>query len=135
MALAVGRVEYTLGAASVTGCGLSWTAEELEAALVGPIAEVVFDDVGTADCTALIESVLGTEFDPFAVKRILDDVSTLFRTQNPIGFQSLLIGQGREIAMRGMTALMVIEHCDVFKHSCLGVCVRVTPLQIHQLGL
>src|SRR5438552_10075317 len=63
------------------------------------------------------------------------DVSTLFRTQNPIGFQSLLIGQWREIAIRGMAALTVIEHFDVFKHSCLGVFVRVKPLQINQLGL
>src|SRR5262249_6432705 len=72
MALAVGRVEYTLGAAPVTGCGLSWTAEELDAALAEPIAAVVFDDVGAADCSALIERVLGTEFDPCAVKRILE---------------------------------------------------------------
>src|SRR5439155_18023246 len=63
------------------------------------------------------------------------DVSTLFRTQNLIGFQSLLIGQWREIAIRGMAALTVIEHFDVFKHSCLGVFVRVKPLQINQLGL
>ena len=67
--------------------------------------------------------------------RPCNDVSTLFRTQNPIGFQSLLIGQWREIAIRGMTALTVIEHFDVFKHSCLGVFVRVKPLQINQLGL
>jgi hypothetical protein len=42
------------------------------------------------------------------------DVSTLFRTQNLIGFQSLLIGQWREIAIRGMAALTVIEHFDVY---------------------
>jgi hypothetical protein len=70
---------------------------------------------------------------PLARKTV--DVSTLFRTQNPIGFQSLLIDQWREIAIRGMAALTVIEHFDVFKHSCLGVFVRVKLLQIHQLGL
>ena len=63
---------------------------------------------------------------------VLSDVSTLFRTQNPIGFQSPLIGQWREIAIRGMAALTVIKHFDVFKHSCLGM--RVKLLQINQLG-
>ncbi len=29
----------------------------------------------------------------------------------------------------------VIEHCDVFKHCGLGVCGRVTVLQVDQLGL
>ena len=71
MSLATGRVEYTLGAAPVTGCGLSWTMEELDAALEGPVAEVVFDDTGIADLTALLESIPDTDFDPFEVRRIL----------------------------------------------------------------
>ena len=35
MTLATGTVKYTLGAAPVTGCGLSWTVEELDIALAG----------------------------------------------------------------------------------------------------
>jgi hypothetical protein len=61
MTLATDRIEYTLGAASITGCGLSWTMEELNAALEGSVAEVVFDDPGTADLTALRESIPDTE--------------------------------------------------------------------------
>jgi len=41
MTLAAGTVEYTLGTAPVTGCGFSWTAEELDTALAGPVAGVV----------------------------------------------------------------------------------------------
>jgi hypothetical protein len=62
------------------------------------------------------------------------DVSTLFRTHNPIGFQSLLIGKRSEVAIRCMTALAVIEHFDVCKHSCLGLLVRLKILQIDQFG-
>jgi hypothetical protein len=75
-----------------------------------------------------------SDYENWRFQRV-SDVSTLFRTQNLIGFQSLLIGQWREIAIRGMAALTVIEHFDVFKHSCLGLFVRVKPLQINQLGL
>jgi SAM-dependent methyltransferase len=63
------------------------------------------------------------------------DVSTLFRTQTLMGLQRPFIDQWREIAIRGMTALTVIEHFDVFKHCCLGVCVHVKFLQVDQLGL
>ena len=44
MTIAIGTREYELGTAPVTGCGLSWTAEELDTVLAGPVAEVVFDD-------------------------------------------------------------------------------------------
>lgn len=44
MTIAIGTCEYELGTAPVTGCGLSWTAEELDTVLAGPVAEVVFDD-------------------------------------------------------------------------------------------
>lgn len=73
MNLPVGIVRYTLGVTPVTGCGLSWTMDELDTALEGSVAEVVFDDVGTADLTALLESMPDTEFDPSEVKRILSD--------------------------------------------------------------
>jgi hypothetical protein len=71
MSLATGRVEYTLGTAPVTGCDLSWTTEELDAALEGSVAEVVFDDTGIAGLTALLEGIPDTEFDPFEIRRIL----------------------------------------------------------------
>jgi hypothetical protein len=73
MTLAAGRVEYTLGATPVTGCGLSWTGTELDTALEGSVAEVLFDDAGANDCAALLESVIGTEFDQSAVKQVLEN--------------------------------------------------------------
>jgi len=73
MTVAVGAVEYVVGTASVKGCGISWTADELDAALAGPVAEVVFDDAGKADISALLEGLSETEFDQSAVQRVLHD--------------------------------------------------------------
>ena len=44
MSLASGTVEYTLGSMPVTCFGVSWTAEEMDAALAGPVASLVFDN-------------------------------------------------------------------------------------------
>jgi hypothetical protein len=63
MTVAPGTLEYSLGAAPVTGCGISWTADELNAALAGPVAEVIFDDAGKADLAALLAGLSETEFD------------------------------------------------------------------------
>ena len=72
MTLSAGTVEYTLGTAPVTGCGISWTAEELDTALAGPVAGVVFDDAGNADCAAILEGLSETEFDREGVQRVLN---------------------------------------------------------------
>lgn len=75
MTVAAGKVEYTLGTAPVTGCGISWVAEELDRALAGPVTEVVFDDVGNNDLAALLEGLPETEFDQSAIRRVLYDIS------------------------------------------------------------
>lgn len=75
MMLAVGTVEYTLGKPPVTGCGLSWSADELDAALAGPVAAVVFDDAGRADLAVLLSGLSDTEFDQTAVRRVLSGTS------------------------------------------------------------
>jgi hypothetical protein len=61
MSPASGTVEYTPGNPPVTGCGLSWTAEEMDTALAGPVAYVLFDHEGTADIATLLESVSSTD--------------------------------------------------------------------------
>lgn len=71
MMLAVGTVEYTLGKPPVTSCGLSWSADELDAALTEPVAAVVFDDAGRADLAALLSGLPDTEFDQTAVRGVL----------------------------------------------------------------
>lgn len=72
MSLAVGKSEYNIGIAPVTAHGLSLTSDELNAAVAGPVAEIVFDDSGKADVTTLLESVPDTEFDQSEIKRILN---------------------------------------------------------------
>lgn len=71
MTVAVGRVEYTVGALPVIGCGSSWSSDELDAALAGSIAEVLFDDAGKADLAALLSGLSDTEFDQTAVRAVL----------------------------------------------------------------
>ena len=71
MSLSTGNLEYSLGALPVIGKGFSWTDQELDNALSGPVAEVVFDDAGNLDLQALLSSVPETEFDQTAVRGIL----------------------------------------------------------------
>ena len=73
MNLSAGTVEYTLGTPPVTGHGVSWAAEELDTALAGPVASVVFDHEGTADIAALLESLPATDFEIDELSRILND--------------------------------------------------------------
>ncbi|MCD6308431.1 MAG: hypothetical protein J7M24_05490, partial [Candidatus Latescibacteria bacterium] len=74
MALSAGTDEYKLGTSPVTGCGISWTDEELDTALAGPVAEVIFDDAGNADCAAILEGLTETEFDREGIQRVLDSM-------------------------------------------------------------
>ncbi|MFV9691942.1 MAG: hypothetical protein ACNY01_13410 [Desulfobacteria bacterium] len=52
---------------------MSWTADEIDTALAGPVAPVLFDHEGTADIAALLESVPGTDFTGDEIARILDN--------------------------------------------------------------
>ena len=74
MTMAIGTVEYSLSTSnsSVSGTGLSFLSEELEAALEDPVANTMLDEEGTANLTALFESVVDTEFDRQEVKRVLE---------------------------------------------------------------
>ena len=62
MSISAGTIENTLGTPPATCFGVFWAAEELGAALAGPIASLMFDNEGTADIAALLESVPGTDF-------------------------------------------------------------------------
>ena len=59
-------------------------------------------------------------------------MSTLFQTQSPLGFSGRLLDEGGAIARRGMAALAVIEHGEVFKHACSGGRQRLKVLPIDQ---
>lgn len=53
---------YTLGTPPVTGAGLEVSAPDLDGALSGPVAALIFDDAGNDDIAALLGGVAETEF-------------------------------------------------------------------------
>ncbi len=73
MTIVAGSIQYQLGAVPVSGCGFSYSADELDAALSGPVAEVVFDDSGKADIDVLLTGLAETDFEKGEVERILSD--------------------------------------------------------------
>ena len=73
MSLAVGRVEYNLGTAPVTGLGLSWAAQDLDDALAGPVGGIVFDETGKANLASLLSGLPDTDFKQTAIRGLLSD--------------------------------------------------------------
>ncbi len=73
MSIASGTIQYELGTEPVTGYGLSYSSSELDAALLGPVSEVVFDDSGLAEITALLAGLAETDFHKSEVERILSN--------------------------------------------------------------
>jgi len=73
MSIATGTIHYQMGTAPVTGCGISYSAAELDTALSGPVAEIVYDDSGKADIEALVAGLVETDFEKGEVERILSD--------------------------------------------------------------
>ena len=73
MNIAAGTIEYELGTRPVTGCGFSFSDSELDRALTGPVAKIVFDDSGKAKIQSLLEGLAETEFAKSGVERILAD--------------------------------------------------------------
>jgi len=71
--ISTGTIEYALGSFPVTGCGFSYSVAELDSALSGPVAEVVYDDSGKADIKALLAGLAETNFGKSAVERILSN--------------------------------------------------------------
>ncbi len=62
MTIAAGTINYQLGTAPVTGCGFSYSEEELDATLSGSVAQVVYDDSGKADIKTLLAGLAETDF-------------------------------------------------------------------------
>jgi hypothetical protein len=69
--LPAGIVAYSLGSPPVSGTGLSWSAQETEAAVTGPVAAVVYDDAGTHSLTSLLNGLPETGFTSANVKATL----------------------------------------------------------------
>lgn len=71
MTLVAGTEDYSLGTAPVTGLGISWTQEELDAGMNGPMPAAVFDDAGKADVTALLAGLAETDFEKDRLEQVL----------------------------------------------------------------
>lgn len=66
---------YTLGMHPVTGAGIGVAASDLDAALSGPVAAVVFDDGGRAEISALLGGLADTDFAKDNLDALLNDES------------------------------------------------------------
>ena len=60
--LPAGTIAYTVGTPPVVGKGLSWSVQETEAAVKGPVAAVVHDDAGTEAINTLLSGLPETGF-------------------------------------------------------------------------
>lgn len=77
MTVAVGETVYTEDSASCSGLGLKWSAEELGAAINGPVAAIVFDDEGKADTAEILAGLAETEFQQERLSEIFSDYNNL----------------------------------------------------------
>ncbi len=73
MTVAVGETAYTLGIDPCSGLGLRWTADELEAAIKGPVAAILFDDAGKNEIKDILAGLAETEFQQEGLRRVLSD--------------------------------------------------------------
>ena len=71
MTIFPGTLEYEIGSQSVTGCGFSYSVAELDMALSGPVADIVFDSSGKANVGTLLTELADTDFEKDAVEQIL----------------------------------------------------------------
>lgn len=71
MPVTAGTVVYSLGATPCSGLGLSWSNEDLDAALNERVAGLVFDDEGRADLESLVRELADTDFDQEGINQIL----------------------------------------------------------------
>lgn len=71
MVIAVGAEQYDVGCQPVSARGLSYTTEDLESALSGPVAEIMMDEVGLKQVEDLLVGVAETEFQSDRVRAML----------------------------------------------------------------
>lgn len=77
MTVAVGAGCYGVGDSPCKGTGLAWTEKELDEAITGPVAAVVFDDAGKADIETLLAGVAETEFAQDRLAEVLSDQDSI----------------------------------------------------------
>ena len=77
MTVAVGEEVYVHGAAPCVGRGLTWSDDDLDAAISNSVAAVVFDDEGAADISDLLTGVAETDFEQHELARVLSGVGNV----------------------------------------------------------
>ena len=77
MTIAVGHniYEITVDKGNVSGSGFLYSDDELNSALQGPVAEVLFDDVGKTELEKLLTGSADTDFNIDFLKEILEVTS------------------------------------------------------------
>ena len=73
MTVAAGEAVYDMGSPPCSGVGLRWSDGEMNAAMDGRVAAVLFDDGGKADIEDILAGLAETEFEQAGLRRVLRD--------------------------------------------------------------
>ncbi len=73
MTVPVGESVYSRGFPPCSGIGLKWSSDDLDAALDGPVATVLFDDEGKANIEEILTGLAETDFAQEGLRRVLAD--------------------------------------------------------------
>ena len=77
MTVAEGVIVYRCAASPCSGLGLAWSTEQLDAAMNGPVAAVLFDDEGKANIEAILTNLADTEFAQEGLRQVLADTEDI----------------------------------------------------------
>ena len=73
MSVAIGKTVYSHGTYPCSGIGLVWDDEDLDAALGGQVAALLFDDEGKANTKSILSDLVETDFEQDRLRGILSD--------------------------------------------------------------
>lgn len=73
MSIAAGESVFGIGSVPCSGLGLRWSGEELDTAIDGPVASVLFDDAGKANLEEILAGLAETSFAQEGLRRVLED--------------------------------------------------------------
>lgn len=73
MTVSEGAAVYIEGSAPCSGLGVAWSGVELDSALEGPVAALLFDDAGRAEIENILVGLAETEFEREGLRRALSD--------------------------------------------------------------
>ena len=77
MTVGAGEVVFRLGEVPCSGVGLRWSDNELNAAMDGRVAAVLFDDDGKANIVDILAGLAETDFAQAGLRRMLEDADEI----------------------------------------------------------